>query len=564
MSRTLWRVASLLAALIVAVALAACGGDDDEESGGGGGGGGGDNAQEGSPATKAGGEATFNLASFPDFLDPALSYTVAGIQELQTTHLSLLTYKRVAGQEGATLIPGLAEDMPKVSEDNTVYTFTLREGLKYSDGSPVKASDFAHTIKRVLNLESGGSSFYLAIKGAEEYVKAGKARGDISGIETDDATREIKVTLTEANGQFPYIIAMWFAGLVPADTPFENQTKSPPPGVGPFRFKSVELNRGFVLEKNPNYTPIPGVPEAKLDVINGTVVKNATSQVQQVLQNEKDWIDDPPANDAVREFRQTAKERYRDEVTNSTYYFFLNHREKPFDNEDARKAVNFAVDKRALARLSGGQSTPACNFLPPGMQGFKKLEPCPYGDPNAAPDVEKAKQMIQDAGVAGEEVTVYGNDEESTKAQTEYLADVMNQIGLKAKPRIIEASVYFTTIGNQKTKAQAGFSNWFQDFPHPGNFLFLVEGRTIQKTNNQNYGNVDDPEINKLTAEANKLPLDEAADEYAEVDKRLVEGGHVVAWGNRKIPVMTSDKIAFEEFLFHPVLQSDLTTLALK
>lgn len=558
MRRTLRRIASLLLVIIATTALSACGGDDESSSS--------SSDSGGSPATKAktGGEATINLASFPDFLDPALSYTVAGIQELQTTHLSLLTYKRVAGQEGATLIPGLAEAMPKVTENDTVYTFKLREGLKYSDGSPVKAADLAHTIKRVLNLESGGSSFYLAIKGAEEYVKAGKANGDISGIESDDATREIKITLNEANGQFPFIIAMWFAGLVPSDTPFANMTKKPPPGVGPFRFKSVELNRGFTLEKNPNYTPIPGIPAAKLDVVNGTVVKNATSQVQQVEQNTKDWIDDPPANDAVREFRLKAKDRYRDEVTNSTYYFFLNHRTKPFDNIDVRKAVNFAVDKRALARLSGGQTVPACNFLPPGMQGFKKLDPCPYGDPNKPPDVAKAKKMIQDAGAAGAEVTVWGNDEESTKSQTEYLADVMNQIGLKAKPRIIEASVYFATIGNQKTKSQAGFANWFQDFPHPGNFLFLVEGRTIQQTNNQNYSNVDDPEINKLTAEANKLPIDEAADEYAEVDKRLIEGAHVVAWGNRKLPIMTSNRIAFDQFLFHPVLQSDLTTLALK
>jgi peptide/nickel transport system substrate-binding protein len=142
--------------------------------------------------------------------------------------------------------------MPKVSEDSTVYTFTLREGPRSTRmARPSRLPTSQHTIKRVLNLESGGSSFYLAIKGAEEYVKAGKARGDISGIETDDATREIKVTLTEANGQFPYIIAMWFAGLVPADTPFENQTSRRPPGVGRSASSPFELNRGFVLEKKP-------------------------------------------------------------------------------------------------------------------------------------------------------------------------------------------------------------------------------------------------------------------------------------------------------------------------
>jgi hypothetical protein len=116
-------------------------------------------------------------------------------------------------------------------------------------------------------------------------------------------------------------------------------------------------------------------------VINGTVVKNATSQVQQVLQNEKDWIDDPPANDAVREFRQTAKERYRDEVTNSTYYFFLNHREKPFDNEDARKAVNFAVDSgRSRACRAGSRPRPATSCRP-ACRASRSWSPAPTATP---------------------------------------------------------------------------------------------------------------------------------------------------------------------------------------
>ena len=558
MRRTLWRVASLLLVMIAATAITACGGGGDDGGGGDGG---------GTPATTArtGGEATINYPSFPDYLDPALSYTVAGIAALQNTHMSLLGYKRVAGQEGASLVPNLAEAMPEVTEDGTVYNFTLREGLKYSDGTDVKASDFEHTIKRVLNLESGGASFYQAIEGATEYLEGGKARADISGIETDDAARTITVTLTEANGQFPFIAAMWFAGFVPGDTPFENLTKEPPPGVGPFKFGEIQLNRSFVLEKNENYTPIPGVPEAKLDRITANVVKNASRQVQDVLQNNADYLDDPPSNDALREFRQTAPERYRDELTNSTYYFFLNHRTPPFDDVKVRQAVAFGIDKRALVRLFGGQLEAGCNFLPPGMQGYQKIDPCPYGDPNAAPDVERAKQLIREAGAEGEQVTVWGNDEETTTSVTEYFADAMNNIGLDARPRIIEGSVYFQTIGNQKTAPQAGFANWFQDFPHPGNFLFLVDGDSIQPANNQNFGNVEDPEIDRMIDEANRSPdLAAVADQYAAIDRQLVEQAHIVPYGHRKIPVITSERIAFDQLLFHPVLQVDYTTLALK
>ena len=83
---------------------------------------------------------------------------MAGWQALSDDEPPLLTYERKEGEEGAELIPGLAEAMPEVTEDGKTYTLKLRDGLKYSDGSPVKANDFEHTIKRVINLESGGST----------------------------------------------------------------------------------------------------------------------------------------------------------------------------------------------------------------------------------------------------------------------------------------------------------------------------------------------------------------------------------------------------------------------
>ena len=102
---------------------------------------------------------------------------------------------------------------------------------------------------------------------------------------------------------------------------------------------------------------------------------------------------------------------------------------------------------------------------------------------------------------------------------------MLNKMGFNAKPKILDGGVYFQTIGNQKTKAQTGFANWFQDFPHPKNFMFLVDGASIQPTNNQNFGNVDDPEITKGIAELNKEPeiTDEVADKWKDLNKKLVE-----------------------------------------
>jgi peptide/nickel transport system substrate-binding protein len=559
MRSTLRYLLVLALALVASLGVAACGGDDEESTG---------DQQAESPGDgggKQGGEAIINHTSFPDYLDPALSYTLEGWNTLSTVYTPLLTFRHTEGAEGSELVPGMAAEMPEVSEDGKTYTFKLREGVKYSDGTEVKASDFEHSIKRVLNLESGGSSFYFAIDGAEDYQSAGKERGDIKGIEADDQTGEITITLNTANGSFPYILAMPFASLVPGDTPFENTTKSPPPGVGAFKFENVEQSRGYDLVKNAEFPEIDGVPQATLDKITVEVKKNQRRQVQDLIQNKVDWLIDPPTPDQIRQVRTEYKDRYEEYVTNSTYYYFMNTRVKPFDDKRVRQAVNFAIDKRALARLFGGLLEPGCNFLPPGMQGYEKIEPCPYGDPNAAPQIDKARQLIQEAGVEGDEVTVFGNDEDPSRPTTEYLADVLTQIGFDAKPRIVEGSVYFQTIGNQKTKAQIGFANWFQDFPHPQNFMFLVDPASIQNTNNQNFGNVDDPEIGRALEEANQQPIEESASRYAEVDRRLVEEAYVAPYGHRKLANFVSERVDFENCtVTHPVYNLDLTQLCFK
>ena len=559
MGSTSRHLAVLAVAAAAALGAAGCGGDESQP------------AQDpqasgaGNGAAKQGGQATINVTSFPDYLDPALSYTLEGWNSLSTVYTPLLTFRHAEGTEGSEVVPGLAAEMPEVSQDGKTYKFKLRENVKYSDGTPVKASDFEHSLKRVLNLESGGSSFYFAIDGAEQYQSAGKEKGDIKGVEADDKTGEITIKLSEANGAFPYILAMPFTSLVPGDTPFENATKNPPPGVGAFKFENVRQNRGYDLVKNESFSGFEGVPQAKLDKITVEVVKDERRQVQDVIQNKVDWLVDPPAADQIREVRTKYKDRYEEYVTNSTYYFFMNTREAPFDDKRVRQAVNYAIDKRALARLFGGLLEPGCNFLPPGMEGYEKIDPCPYGDPNAAPQIDKARQLIKEAGVAGDEVLVWGNDEDPSRPTAEYLADVLNQIGLNAKPRIVEASVYFQTIGNQKTKAQIGFLNWFQDFPHPQNFMFLVDPASIQNTNNQNVGNVDDPEIGKTLSEAKGQPIEESAPRYAEVDRKLLEEAYVAPYGHSKLANFVSERVDFENCtVTQPVFNLDLTQLCLK
>jgi peptide/nickel transport system substrate-binding protein len=550
-------------AAVATLGLASCGSSDSSDSGSG-----------ASGDTES---VRIAQASPPDFLDPALSYTIHGWEPMWTVYTPLLTYKREEGKAGSELMPGLAEDMPEVSADGKTYELTLRKGIKYSDGAPVKASDFEHAIKRVLNLESGGAPYYEVIKGADAYLSGGNAEADIPGIKTNDKTGEITIELTAPEGAFSFVLAMNFASLVPGDTPFENMTKDPAPGVGAYMFTKSVPNREFVLERNPNFSEdtVPGVPVANIGTINTEIIPSVPQQTQEVIDNKLDFMEEPPAADFVAEILErfgpdgSEEQRFKEFTTLSTYYFFLNGKVAPFDDPKVREAVNLGIDKPALARLFAGTLEPGCSFLPPEMPGYSESldgEGCPWGDPNQPPDLERAKQLIKEAGAEGAKVTVWGDNVDPTPKVTQAYADQLNQMGLDAEPKILDGGVYFQTIGNQSTEAQTGFLNWFGDFPHPANFFFLVNGDTIQPTNNQNMSNVDDPHINKELAELGKEPdVSKVTDRWEALNEYLVDKAYVVPYGYRKLSTFMSERMNFADCTpINPVIYNDYSQWCFK
>lgn len=548
---------ALIAVMALSVGLVACGDDD------------------GGDGSAAGGSITISQTSQPDFLDPALSYTLNGWEPMWLVYTPLLTYRHEEGAAGSELIPGLAEEMPAVGNGGKTYELTLRDGLEYSDGTPVKASDFEHSIKRVLNLESGGSPYFEAIEGAEEYLSNGNAKADISGIETNDKTGEITINLTGPEAAFSNVLAMNFAGLVPGDTPFENMTGNPAPGAGAYSITKSVPNREFVLTKNPNFEEIDGVPEAQIETVTTKIVPSLQQQTQDVIENELDFMQDPPEADLKAEVIErfgpdgSEEQRYKENETLSTYYFFMNSKTPPFDDPKVREAVNIGLDKPALARLFAGELATGCSFLPPDMPGYTEeidVSECPFGNPNEEPDLERAQQMIKEAGAEGAEVTVWGNTDDPTPKVTQAYADQLNRMGFEAEPKILDGGVYFQTIGNEDTEAQTGFTNWFADFPHPLNFVFLVDGRTIQPTNNQNFSYTDDPKINKEIEALEKEPnLDQVTDRWEALNDYIVEGAFNVPYGHRKLATFVSDRIDFENCaVFHPLFQTDYSRFCLK
>jgi peptide/nickel transport system substrate-binding protein len=541
-----------VAALAVAAAgVAACGGKD----GGG-----------GAAGAKKGGSITI-ASVLPDSYDPVLFQTVQANQPLHLVYTGLVTYKNAEGREGSKLVPGLADAMPAISADRKTYTFKLREGLKYSDGSPVKASDFEHTIKRLTFLGGPFSSFVSGIVGVDAYRKAKKQDGDISGITADDETGEIMVKLTQPDGKFLYAIGLANSAPTPAaKSPFRSSSNIP--GIGPYTIKIDNPTRRFVLTKTPGFD-IPGIAKGNIDKI--TVVKETVSKMtQDVISGKVDFMTEDPTGDDLPLVRAKYSSRFRmDPNPPNTYWFFMNETTKPFDKLEVRKAVNYAIDSRALQRIFGGRLQPTCNFLPPAYQGtgYEKIGPCPYGDPNGAPDIAKAKQLVQQSGYKGMTVTVWGNAKDPRPAIVDYYRDVLDQIGFEAKAKILDQQVYYGTVGLKKTRAQTGFTAWYQDFPHPADFFqpnLSKKALASSPTFNFQFKSnpVVDRGLDKLTPETNPATV---ASEWAKLDRAVVEDANTAVYGNELTTSFFSERMDFQNCAgVHPVYRNDWSLFCLK
>ncbi len=511
-------------------------------------------------ATGNGGTATVDMGGAPNSLDPQEGYTIEAGEADWITYTPLLTYAHANGLAGTQIIPGLATALPQVSADGKTYTMTLRKGLTYSDGSPVVASDFAFAVERALKLNWGADSFLLPIVGSTQYL-GGKA-STISGITTNDATGQITIHLLSADGAFPNVLAFPATSPVPKNTPMAVQTTKMPPGVGAYIITKIVPNVSFELVKNPLFAKfnIPGIPVGHLDQVNVNIVSNNLSEAEAVLDNQVDNFDvgDTIPPTLLGQIQSKASDRFAKEVVPSTDYFFLNSTIAPFNNQLAREAVAYAVDRTALSRLASGFIVPACYFLPIGVPGHPTV-PCLYPSPNLA----KAKALVQQAHLVGTTVSVYGEAKSPREQQVEYYASVLQQIGFKVDLKILNPSIYWSTIGNAKTRAQTGFGDQFEDFPNPSDFYLLLDARSIHSVNSNNFGNVNDPHLQSTILKLEAVPATKllaTAPQWQALDMYTAQ--HVLAyvWGSAALPKFMSDRINFKTAVFQPLFLNDWST----
>ena len=472
-----------------------------------------------------------------DFLDPQQAYTGQSWWAMWNVYETLLTYKHVDGPAGYQLVPGLAQSLPKISSNGRVYKFTLRPGLKYSNGAKVLASDFKWAIKRGFLATGQGVGFYTDIAGAKAYAAHPTKNGNIAGIVTNNKTRSITIKLSTPRGDFLTILALLFAAPVPANTSTAilNGTI---PGTGPYRFSSFDANRGFTMVRNKYFKPTKYIPRGNPDKIDVALVGDANSATQRVINGQADYSNGAIPPDRIASAKSKGHLVLRQ--TANTYYFWMNIREAPFNKLKVRQAVNYALDRAAMQKIVwGGLGQATQNVLPPTYPSYNKLTLYPH-------NVTKAKSLISSAGAKGAKVTVWTRDVSDARDAAQYYTSILNTIGLDASLNILPRSTYYSTVGNVATHAQTGWARWLEDYPHPLDwFDVLLNGNRITNTDNNNYAWYSNAKTNSeieglkksqvLTPAVNKR--------WATVEKQIMSQAPWAPWSNRVFPEFFSKKM---------------------
>ncbi len=506
-------------AVVLALVVSACGG------GGGGGG-----------ATSTSTSATQGK-TFPslkvvwgttDYMDPGLSYRLESWQLFQDVYLGLVVKAHVSCQTSncTKIEPGLATTIGDVTNGGKNYKFTLRKGLKYSDGTPIKASDFKNTIIRDFKLNSPGIGFFSNIVGVDACENHPGKCSSISGIVTNDAAGTVEINLKKPESDFEYVLSIPFSAPVPSSTKQKDTENPPPAASGPYYISNYSPSKSFVMTRNPYWKKgeIAAIPDGNPDKVVGTMTDDLSQSAQYVASGQYMYDENTLPTDRLAYYKKKYNSQIHFFTTPSTYYFFMNERLPPFNNLKARQAVNYAIDRQALVNLRGGLGVPTWNFLPPSYPQYKKITPTPYPY-----NLAKAKQLVKESGTAGQKVTVYTiSDVSIDKSTGEYLQGQLKKIGWNAQIRELAGANYFTIVGNQSTHAQIGFTDWFEDYPYPTDwFNILQNGANITQVHNNNYGNVDVKSANAEMARLAHLPPAQALSTttntaWAKIDNELM------------------------------------------
>jgi peptide/nickel transport system substrate-binding protein len=496
----------------VALALAGCGAS-------------GSSSPSASSSAKARSGGTFTILANSAFgvADPAQNYTLEEWQLLINTHDGLTQFARVAGVPGTKLVPDLATAIPTPTNGGKTYVFHIRRGIKFSNGQTLTPSAFVTTFERQFTVP-GPTAFYSGIVGASKCSTKGCNLSQ--GVVANDSNYTLTINLTAPDPEIMDQLALPFAYAVPTDTPLKLTGNNVPPGTGPYMWKSYNPNTEAVLVRNPyfkvwNKAAQPaGYPNEIIEKY-GLQVSNEVTEVENGEANEVFDGDQIPSD----QLTQLNSAKYASQVHVNTltadWYMALNTKEPPFNNLEARQAINYAANRSAYVKIAGGPSlaVPACQILPPNFPSYKPYCPFTTGSQTvwSGPNLAKAKALVKASGTAGEHVIVDGTNDQVGTALVQQMISDLDSIGYKATPQLLSESIQYPYVQNSTnaTKWNVGWSAWYQDYPAPADFLNVLLGCGSIHPNSDASPNIAEFCDPSIQAQVNKAETEEATDPSA-------------------------------------------------
>jgi ABC-type transport system substrate-binding protein len=457
-----------------------------------------------------------------DFVDPGLAYRTDDWAMLYSTAEQLVSFPEKAGAAGSQLYPQAATAFPTVSKDGKTYTFHIRPGLKFSDGTPVTAAAFQRAWERNLSPKMGSP---LGVNvGTQDMVVggaaflAGKAQ-HISGISAKGLTLTFR--LTSPNPTFVSILGMqWFDAVKP-NMPYTSTGLNTFASAGPYYIASRDPGRSTVLKRNPYYK---GDRPANPDQIVFTPNVNIDQSLLQVKagQSDLDIAGVPPTAAAgLASQYGVNKSRFYVGATSCVNYMGLNTARAPFDNVNLRKAVEYAIDRPAQVRLLGAYAGKRTSqILVPGIPGYKPFNAYPL----AGADIAKAKQVGGSAIASAPTVNVVHTTSTYSTNRAQVAEYNLKQVGFKINDQPTPATNYYQVIETKGTSYNLVTNGgWCADYFDPYDYLnVLFDGRKLQAANNVNYTYFNNADFNKGLDHAASLSGAARAAAYAKLDQDLM------------------------------------------
>jgi YVTN family beta-propeller protein len=479
--------------------------------------------------------------------DPAVGYPFDGI--LTAAYDGLTAFRRSGGAAGLTLIPDLATTLPRPTAGGTTYTFTLRRGIRYSNGNLVRASDFRRGIQRQLSF-GATPDHYKGILGGSACIKHPN-RCDLSaGIVTDNATGRITFRLVQADPDFLYKLGLLLAVPAPPGTPDHIIGQAPfLPGTGPYMISQLRRHKSLTLVRNPYFRQwsYAAQPAGYPSVIRYEQVKSQSAQESAVVTGQADLAELDEGDLQSLAIQYPARVYFGLKL--GTAYASLNTRQPPFTNLKARQAVNYAIDRARILQFfhfAPGQANVTCQMLPPDFPGYQGY--CPYttGAGDGAwhgPDMERAQRLVRESGTTNMPVTVWSQDDPPGKAAGSYLVEVLHDLGYRARLHAVSSDQFHADIYNPRVTIQANILwGWGADFPAPSTFFGpMLSCRSADEPGTQNMARFCDPQVDALASQA----LAAQATDPAAARRLWAQADHIVSDQAPYVPVYNRSLAGF-------------------